>query len=124
MSQVDDDRFGSSVALNDTGDRLAVSVPGNNTTPPTSGLDGQVIVFTDNTPWSQESVVTASNAGANDAFGSSVTLSSDGNTLLVGAAFEDGSGTGVSAVDDNLADGAGAANRYTRSTVPSISRTQ
>ena len=119
-----DDRFGSSVALNDAGDRLAVGVPANNTTPPSSGLDGQVIVFTDSTGWSQEAVVTASNADANDAFGTSVALSSDGNTLLVGAEFEDGSDVDIGGTDDNLADGAGAAYRFTRNTVPSVSWTQ
>ena len=69
--------------------------------------------------WLQQAFVKASNTGPNDSFGSAVALSSDGNTLAVGAPMEDGSGLGAvgttGAVYDDLAADAGAAYVYTRS---------
>jgi hypothetical protein len=52
--------------------------------------------------------------GSADAFGHAVDISSDGNTLLVGSLFEDGSGTGVNPVADNEVSNAGAAYVFTR----------
>jgi cysteine-rich repeat protein len=49
----------------------------------------------------------ASNTGANDALGRSVALSGDGNTLAVGAWFEDSSATGIGG--DQASDTAGNA---------------
>ena len=52
--------------------------------------------------------VKASNTGANDVFGTSVVLSSDGNTLAVGALGEDSSTTGIGSTPNELASRAGA----------------
>jgi hypothetical protein len=62
---------------------------------------------------SQQAYVKASNAGANDFFGRAVAIS--GDTLVVGAILEDGSGTGVAPVSDEGASGSGAAYVYVRS---------
>lgn len=58
----------------------------------------------------------ASNTGADDHFGFRVRLSADGNTLVVGAFFEDGSTPGVNpAVDDDDAPLSGAVYVFARS---------
>jgi hypothetical protein len=59
--------------------------------------------------------VKASNAGDGDFFGWSVALSDDGNTLAVGAMFEDGSGTGIGSTQNESAASAGAAYVFSRS---------
>ena len=96
-------QFGQSVSLSDDGHTLAVgadSEPGTAT-----GVDasqssaigegiGAAYVFrfsTNTNAWTQQSYIKASNAGTNDNFGQSVSLSNDGNTLAVGANLEDGS---------------------------------
>jgi hypothetical protein len=58
--------------------------------------------------------VKASNTGAGDQFGFSVALSGDGNTLAVGAYFEDSSTTGIDSTPNDLATDAGAVYVYTR----------
>ena len=65
----------------------------------------------------------ASNTGGSDWFGTSVALSADGNTLAVGALYEDGAKTGVThgapdetaAPNDALTTGSGAVYVFTRS---------
>jgi hypothetical protein len=58
---------------------------------------GAVYIFTNTADhgWQEESFLKASNAEAADAFGASVALSHDGNTLAVGALGEDSNATGV-----------------------------
>jgi hypothetical protein len=59
---------------------------------------GAVHVFIrSNEGWFQEAYIKASNAQQQDAFGTSIALSTDGNTMVVGATGEDGGGTGVNA---------------------------
>ena len=59
--------------------------------------------------WSQQAYVKASNTGERDQFGWTVALSADGNTLAVGANFEDSNATGVGGdQNDNSAEQAGA----------------
>ncbi len=59
----------------------------------------------------QQAYVKASNTGADDEFGISVALSSDGNTLAVGANLEDSALTGVTAGSPtNATTGDGAGN--------------
>lgn len=78
---------------------------------------GNVYVYTrSGTTWSLQQTLTASNADTDDHFGSSVSLSADGNTLVVGADFEDSSATGVNGNEsNNSATNAGAAYVFTRS---------
>jgi hypothetical protein len=117
------DEFGFSVALSGDGNTLAVGAPGEDSS--TTGIGstpnelaggaGAVYVFTrSGITWSQQAYVKASNAGAGDQFGFSVALNVDGNTLAVGASFEDSSSTGIGSTSDELAAGAGAAYVFTR----------
>jgi len=67
-------------------------------------------------PWSQEAYIKASNPGAEDHFGISVSLSADGSTLAVGADTEDSSATGIDGNQlDDFANAAGAVYVFVRS---------
>ena len=62
--------------------------------------------------WSQQSYIKASNTDAGDSFGRSVTLS--GDTMAVGALFEESAATGIDGdQSDNSAGGGGAVYVYT-----------
>jgi len=93
------DSFGGAVSLNGDGNTLAVGASGessaatgingiqNNDTATSSGA---VYIFTrEGTTWTQKAYIKASNTEAGDLFGGTVSLSSDGNTLAVGAEEED-----------------------------------
>ncbi len=80
------DQFSYSVAL--SGDGTIALVGGRNHTVNGNAYQGVAYVFTDSGgSWSQQQELTASDGAANDDFGWSVTLSSDGNTALVGAPY-------------------------------------
>ena len=116
-----DDLFGSSVAID--GDTIAVGARredsdatgvGGSESSNLASNSGAVYVFTrTGSTWTQEAYVKASNTGAGDAFGASLAL--DGDTLVVGAAFEDSRATGVGGAeaDDSLL-ASGAAYVFTR----------
>jgi hypothetical protein len=111
------DNFGFVVAI--SGDTLVVGAPqeGSDAT----GVDGNqannnaqnsgaAYVFTrSGGVWTQQAYLKASNTGANDGFGVSVAIS--GDTIVVGAQFEDSAGS----QNDNSALDAGAAYVFTRS---------
>ena len=83
--------FGSSVALSANGNTALIGAPGDN------GELGAVWVFTrSGSAWTQQQqlVETGATPGLFGfiAYGSSVSLSSDGNTAVVGAEFDGGSG--------------------------------
>ena len=110
------DWFGISVALE--GDTLVVGARGKDSTAAggQSNNDaesaGAVYVFTrSNGVWSQQAFLKASNAEAGDWFGFSVAL--DGDTLAVGAGYEDSTAAGGESNND--ASGAGAVYVFTRS---------
>lgn len=114
------DWFGYSVAL--AGNTLAVGAPfEDGSATGVNGADddgtlaaGAVYVFTrSGTIWSQQAYIKASNTGADDQFGRSVALS--GETLVVGAPEEDGSGIGVNPTSNNLTPNSGAVYIFTRS---------
>ncbi len=114
------DYFGTSVAV--SGDTVVVgangessSTTGVDSTPNESTYDaGAAYVFTrDGTTWSQQAYLKASNTGADDRFGNSVAVS--GDTVVVGAAREDSSTTGVNSTPNNNASDSGAAYVFTRS---------
>jgi len=118
------DNFGTAVALSGDGNTLAVgavvedsSATGVNGTPDNGTPDsGAVYVFTRSAGvWSQQAFVKASNTGMGDEFGVSVALSGDGNTLAVGAIFEDSSTVGVNGTPDEGAADSGAVYVFTRS---------
>ena len=100
-----DARFGYWVDLE--GDTLVVGAP-------ISGDTGTVYVFTrTGGVWSQQAALKASNARAGDFFGSSVAIS--GDTVVVGARFEDSGAQGIDGnqTDDSAPD-SGAAYVFTR----------
>ena len=114
--------FGNSVSL--SGDTLAVGAPGESSNATGVGGDqtnflayqsGAVYVFTrSGTIWTQQAYVKASNTGAGDMFGRSVSLS--GDTLAVGASSEASSATGIGGNQaNNAAPNSGAVYVFTRS---------
>ena len=120
------DWFGSSVALSDDGDTLAVGAPGEESattgiggdqTDNSADFSGAVYLFTrSGTTWSQQAYIKASNTDANDKFGASLVLSSDGNTLVAGARGEASSTTGIGGDQtDNSGGNSGAVYVFTRS---------
>lgn len=119
------DFFGDSIALSSDGNTLAVSAPeelsnatginGDESDNSLSGA-GAVYVFTrSGSSWSQQAYIKASNTEASDRFGTSLTLSDDGNRLAVGARGEDSNAIAVTPQDDNSAAHAGAAYLFMRS---------
>jgi hypothetical protein len=121
------DYFGYKVSLSSDGNTLAVSAifEGSNAMGIDGGKDnnstsyaGAVYVFIrSDTTWTQQAYVKASNTNQNDHFGCSVSLSSDGNTLAVGAKYEGSNATGIDGADedDNSAQTAGAVYVFIRS---------
>lgn len=117
------DSFGSAVSM--SGNTLVVGASGedsgttgvNSTPDENAGGSGAAYVFTrSGTTWSQQAYLKPGAAGvtqAGDAFGSSVSVA--GDTLTVGAPFENSSTVGVNATPDEGATGAGAAFVFTRS---------
>ncbi|HEY5566064.1 MAG TPA: integrin [Gammaproteobacteria bacterium] len=120
----DGDAFGYSLSLSGDGDTLVVGTMGEDSA--ATGVDGDgtdnrapgagaAYVFArDGTTWAQQAYLKASNIEAADLFGTSVSLSDDGDTLAVGALDEDGSATGVNGADDNAAAGSGAVYLFRR----------
>jgi len=117
------DEFGHTVALSGDGNTLAVGtiVEASSATgidgsqvDNTTSASGAVYVFTrSGLTWLQKSYVKASNTGAGDTFGDAVSLSSDGNTLAVGASNEDSAATGIGGNQaDNISTNSGAVYLY------------
>jgi hypothetical protein len=118
------DEFGRSVSVSADGNTLAVgainedgSSAGVNGTQNDLLTDtGAVYVFTrSGATWSQQAYVKASNPTAGDWFGHSVSVSSDGNILAVGAHYEDGSSAGINGSDNDSSGAVGAVYVFTRS---------
>ncbi|WP_299948739.1 histidine kinase [uncultured Microbulbifer sp.] len=121
-----DDNFGGRLSLSADGNTLAVGTYKESSS--ATGIDGDqssndahfagaVYLFsrTEGT-WAQQAYVKASNTEASDYFGSSLSLSEDGNTLAVGAAGESSSATGIDGgQSNNDAPGAGAVYIFNRS---------
>ena len=116
------DEFGYSVGI--SGDTVVVGAPKEGSSATGVGGDpsdngarpsGAAYVFVRNgTSWSQQAYLKASNTAMGDGFGGSVVVS--GDTVIVGAATEDGDATGVNG--DQESDGAqfaGAAYVFSRS---------
>ena len=99
------DRFGISLSLSSDGNVLAVGAYREESSSTGVGGDqknndtwssGAVYVFVrDKRKWIQKAYIKASNTGRSDYFGYSLSLSSDGNVLAVGAYREESSSTGV-----------------------------
>ena len=117
---------GYTVALSGDGNTLAVGAIGessaakgiNGNQADHSALDsGAVYIYArSGATWSQQAYVKASNTDLGDQFGSSLALSSDGNTLTVGAISESSAATGINGNQaDNSMESSGAVYVYTRS---------
>jgi hypothetical protein len=113
------DEFGQAVAISADGKTLAVG--SRYEASAANGIDGDeannlaeragaVYVFRNGSSgWEQVAYVKASNTEAYEGFGSDVALSGSGNTLVVGAQWEDSGATGINGdQSDNTADSAGA----------------
>jgi len=120
------DSFGFALALNANGNTLAVTATREDSN--ARGINGDqddnsaedsgaVYVFTrTGGRWSQQAYVKSSNADAGDQFGWSVTLSDDGNVMVVGAPTEQSNARGVNGNQaDNSSANAGAGYVFTRS---------
>lgn len=97
------DGFGYSVALSGDGNTLVVGTDREDSD--ASGTDnnnaidaGAVYVFKNTGTWGAATRLKADNAEADDRFGAAISLSSDGNTLVVGA---DREGSDAIGVDNN-----------------------
>ncbi len=120
------DLFTYSLALSADGNTLVVSAPGESSNATGVGgtqsnnsasNSGAVYVYTrSGSTWSFEEYIKASNTETGDYFGSSLALSTDGNTLGIGAYYERSNATGVGGnQSDNSETGSGAVYVYTRS---------
>ena len=123
--------FGAALAISADSNTLAVGAYGessiatgingiqNNASAPESGAV-YLFRFAGSTPaWSQQAYIKASNTRFGMFFGSSVALSSDGNTLAAGAEFEESNAMGINGDQTSVAyTSAGAAYlfRYAGST--------
>ncbi len=110
------DLAGRSVAI--SGDTVVIGAYNEDSGNPADPNDnsasnaGAAYVFVrSGTTWSQQAYLKAANAGAEDQFGRSVAIA--GNTIVVGAPYEDSSTPGNP--NDNDANNAGAAYVFTRS---------
>ncbi|MDX2055726.1 MAG: cadherin-like beta sandwich domain-containing protein [Polyangiaceae bacterium] len=117
------DFFGGALGLSADGATLAVGAPaeagaaigvnpGNGSqTDNSAAASGAVYLFArSGEAWAQQAYLKASNTGAGDNFGSSLSLSQDGATLAVGASGEDSNGDPT----NNGAAGSGAVYVYAR----------
>jgi trimeric autotransporter adhesin len=120
-----DDTFGYDIALSDDGNTLAVGainedsnatgIGGNQADNSTPNAGAVYVFVRSGGVWSQEAYIKASNPGADDLFGYSISMSGDGATLAVGAPAEDSDATGVGGNQaDNTAINAGAVYVFAR----------
>ena len=117
-----DDQFGAALALSSEGDTLAVGANREDSSATNTNGDqsnnsagnaGAAYVFRRVSGiWAQQVYVKATNTNGDDQFGTAVALAADGNTLAVGAPFEDGSASGIDGVNNNNAGNAGAVYIY------------
>ena len=121
-----EDYFGFRVSLSADGNTLAVGVfledsnatgiNGNQTDNSASAAGAVYIFVRSGAEWSQQAYIKASNTNALDYFGYSVSLSADGNTLVVGAYGEDSNATGINGSETiNGASSSGAVYVFGRS---------
>lgn len=110
----DSDSFGSSVAI--SGETVVIGAPGEDSS--TTGMNsvpnedardaGAAYVFVrSGTVWIQRAYLKVSNTGADDQLGKSVAIS--GDTVVIGAEYEDSGTTGVNSTPNEDAYAAGAA---------------
>ncbi|WP_179957728.1 integrin [Exilibacterium tricleocarpae] len=105
-----EDQFGFSLSLTADGNKLAVGATGedgggrgvDSDDTAQSENSGAVYVFDrSGGAWRQRAYLKASNTGASDSFGSSVSFDSDGRILAASALTEAGNSAGVNGAQDN-----------------------
>jgi hypothetical protein len=117
--------FGCAVALSADGNTLAVGsyqessaatgIGGNQLDTSAADAGAVYVLVRVGAAWSQQAYIKASNTNANDNFGTTVALASDGNTLAVGARSEASAATGIDGNQlDNSAPSAGAVYVFAR----------
>lgn len=99
--------YGAAVAISGDAQTMAVSAPGDTNNShgvdgaqdaqdPAHANSGAVFVYAKATNgWVEQAFLKASNSRAHDVFGHAISLSSDGQTLAIGAPKEDSNSTGV-----------------------------
>ena len=117
-------QFGSAIALSADGNTLAVGATAedsaakgvNGVSKDRAVNSGAVYVYTrDNKGWKQQAYLKASNAAGGAQFGSSLSLSGDGNLLAVGSPGEASSATGINGnQNDDSMDSSGAVYVFAR----------
>jgi hypothetical protein len=90
-----DDQFGRSVSMSSDGTKVIVGAHLEDTGGSNAG--SAYIFALSGGSWSQEAKIQASDKQADDQFGTSVSMSSDGTKVLVGANYEDTGGGGAGA---------------------------
>lgn len=119
------DVFGYQVALSYDGSTLAIAAQGEDSAAAGVNADesnndaggaGAAYVFSRvGDEWAQQAYIKAAYPEENDLFGSSIAISDDGNTLVVGALDEDGGQPGINGDQtDNSGRGSGAVYVFTR----------
>lgn len=93
VSGATDDYFGGAVAIDSTGTSVVIGATGEDSGATNSGA---AYVFKEvSGAWQQVAKLKADNAGSGDAFGLSVSISSAGDLVAVGAPFEQSSSFGL-----------------------------
>jgi len=110
--------FGEAVALSADGNTLAVGttressgatgINGDKNDVWTENAGAAYVIRIDGSTWTEQAYVKASNTEEWDLFGEALALSADGNTLAVGAIYEDSPATGINGDQGNGVAGAGA----------------
>ncbi len=120
-----DDLFGDAISLSADGLTLAVGAPAESSASATvegtqsnndSPMSGAVYIFvSSNGSWQQESYIKANSLSVDDKFGGAVSLSANGDLLVVGAIGEDSAATGVNGnQEDNTSASSGAVYVFSR----------
>ena len=90
-SPTSSNQFGNSVSINADGTTLAIGEVAGDTEATSAG---EVYIFTrSGSTWTQQALLTASDAEESDLFGAKVSLSADGNHVVIGALSEDTGGS-------------------------------
>jgi hypothetical protein len=87
------DEFGYSVSINSDGSYAIIGAPSEDGSTNTIAGAGAAYIFTrSGSTWTEQTILRASNAGASDAFGESVSINSDATYAVVGAWYENTTG--------------------------------
>lgn len=120
------DELGFKVSISADGSRIIAGAKGEDSnaigingsqSDNSASSSGAIYVFSrSGTTWIQEAYVKASNTDAFDQFGTSISMSSDGSRITVGAPGEESNATGVNGnQSDNTASSSGAVYVFSRS---------